>query len=61
MAKASKNLEHLEHHLEFGEDVLAHVEGTYETKIMGSESVRKGVLAATDRRVVFFAEEGGRL
>jgi len=38
---------------------MAHVEGTYETKIMGSESVRKGILVATDRRMVFFAKKVG--
>ena len=31
----------------------------YETKIMGSDSVRKGILAATDRRMVFFAKKVG--
>lgn len=56
---AEKNLTHLAPHLESGETVIAHVEGTYETKIMGSETVRKGVLAATDRRVVFFAKKLG--
>lgn len=33
--------------------------GAYETKIMGSDSVRNGVLIATDRRVVFFAKKLG--
>jgi len=59
MAKASKNLQHLEAHLEAGEEVQAHVEGLYETKIMGSESVRKGILVATDRRMLFFAKKVG--
>lgn len=59
MAKAAKNLEHLQPHLEVGESIEAHIEGTYETKIMGSDSVRKGILAATDRRMVFFAKKVG--
>jgi hypothetical protein len=59
MAKGSKNLQHLEPHLEAGEEVQAHVDGIYETKIMGSDSVRRGILAATDRRVVFFAKKVG--
>ncbi len=59
MAKAAKNLEHLQPHLEVGERVEAYVEGSYETKIMGSDSVRKGILAATDRRMVFFAKKVG--
>jgi hypothetical protein len=59
MAKARKNLQHLEAHLEAGEKVQAYVEGAHETKIMGSESIRKGILAATDRRMLFFAKKVG--
>lgn len=43
--------------MEPGEQILASVLGTYETKIMGSDSVRNGVLIATDRRVVFYAKK----
>ena len=57
MAKAEKNLEQLQPHLETGETVEAHVEGSYETKVMGTESVRKGILAATDRRMLFYAKK----
>lgn len=31
--------------------------GAYETKVMGSDTVRNGVLIATDRRVVFYAKK----
>lgn len=43
--------------MEPGEQILASVLGTYEAKIMGSDSVRNGVLIATDRRVVFYAKK----
>ncbi|MGI8806307.1 MAG: PH domain-containing protein [Acidimicrobiales bacterium] len=59
MAKASKNLEQLRPHLETGETVQAYVEGTYETKIMGTDSVRSGILVATERRMLFFAKKMG--
>lgn len=44
-------------HLEPSEEVLAFVPGTYETKRFGQDSVRSGVLLATDRRVVFYAKK----
>lgn len=57
MANAEKNLQHLQAHLEVGEVVESFVEGTYEAKLMGSETVRKGVLVATDRRLLFFGKK----
>lgn len=33
--------------------------GAYEVKLMGSDSVRTGVLIATDRRVLFYAKKLG--
>lgn len=57
MANAEKNLQHLQAHLEVGEEVESFVEGTYEAKLMGSETVRKGVLVATDRRLLFFGKK----
>jgi len=59
MGKADKLLEQAKRHLEPGEIVRAGVMGAYETKIMGSDSVRNGVLIATDRRVVFYAKKLG--
>ena len=32
---------------------------TYETKIVGNETVRSGVLLATDRRILFYAKKLG--
>jgi hypothetical protein len=57
MAKIDKLLGQLAEHLENGERVDAAVAGTYETKIMGSDSVRTGIMAATDRRLVFYAKK----
>lgn len=57
MAGLEKNLKHLREHLDPGEVVEASVLGAYETKIMGNDSVRNGVIAATNRRVVFFAKK----
>jgi|SRR4051794_1800096 hypothetical protein len=57
MAKLDKLVEHAKAHLEPGEVIKAAAVGTYETKIMGSETVRAGILVATDRRVVFYAKK----
>lgn len=57
MAGLDKNLKHLQEHLDPGEVVEASVLGAYETKIMGKDSVRNGVFAATNKRVVFFAKK----
>lgn len=57
MAGLEKNLKHLWEHLDPGEVVEASVLGAYETKIMGKDSARNGVFAATNRRVVFFAKK----
>jgi hypothetical protein len=59
MGKADKLLEQAAPHLEAGEVIRAAVMGAYETKIMGSDTVRNGVLIATDRRVVFYAKKLG--
>jgi hypothetical protein len=57
MAKLDKLLEQAREHLDAGEDVVSAVQGTYETKIAGSDSVRKGAFIATDRRLVFYAKK----
>jgi hypothetical protein len=57
MAKLEKLTDQARDHLEPGEVIRAAVLGTYETKIMGSEAIRAGILLATDRRVVFYAKK----
>lgn len=59
MGKAEKLVSQAVNHLEPGELVVAAVMGAYETKILGSDSIRNGVLIATDRRVVFYATKLG--
>jgi len=44
-------------HLENGEEILAVVLGAYETEILGQDSVRNGVLIATNKRVVFYGKK----
>ena len=59
MAKIDKLLEQAKGHLDAGEQVLAAIQGTYETKLMGSETIRTGILLATPTRVVFYAKKLG--
>jgi len=59
MGKADKLLEQAKQHLEPDEVVEAAVMGAYEAKLMGNDTVRNGVLVATDRRVVFYAKKLG--
>lgn len=59
MAKMDKLVAQASEHFEPGETVRAAMQGTYETKILGSDTVRSGVLIATDRRVVFYAKKLG--
>lgn len=57
MAKIEKLVSLAKDHLESGEQVIHAVLGQYETKILNTETTRKGVLIATDRRVIFFAKK----
>ena len=57
MAKLDKLLDQAQEHLDEGEEVLAAIKGTYETKKMGNDWNRAGILAATNHRVVFFAKK----
>ena len=44
-------------HFDDDEADLCSVRGTYETKRLGGDSVRKGILIATNKRVVFYAKK----
>jgi hypothetical protein len=59
VSKLDKLLGKAQGHLDEGEEVLKAIVGTYETKRMGQDSVRKGLLAATDRRLLFYAKKLG--
>lgn len=55
--KEAKLLVRARPHLDDDETPLCSVLGTYETKRLGSDSVRSGILIATDKRVVFYAKK----
>ena len=55
--KAEKLLVRAQQHLDDDETALCSVLGTYETKRLGSDSVRSGILIATNKRVVFYAKK----
>lgn len=57
MANYEKNLTALKEHLDSNETIKTSVFGSYEGKLMGNDTIRSGVLAATDKRVVFFAKK----
>lgn len=57
MAKIDKLIKEATGHLDPNEKIAASVLGAYETKIMGSNTVRNGVFLATDRRVFFYAKK----
>lgn len=44
-------------HFEDGEDVIALVDGGYETKVLGKNSLRRGILIATNKRIVFYGKK----
>lgn len=56
MASQRKLLKLVQQYLDPDEEILAHVYGAYETQVLGSKTVRNGLFAATDRRVVFYAK-----
>jgi hypothetical protein len=59
LAKIDKFQEMAAVHLEPGESALAVVLGAYETKILGSDTTRNGILIATEGRLVFYAKKFG--
>lgn len=59
MAKIEKLVTQAQLHLNAGERVSAAVMGSYEAKVLGTDSVRSGVMLATDQRVVFYARKLG--
>ncbi len=59
MAKLDKLLEKAQEHLTEGEHVLASIQGTYEIKVAGTDGVRTGMFAATNKRLLFYAKKLG--
>lgn len=59
MAKIEKLLAQAQPHLHAGEQVSAAVMGSYETRALGGDNARAGVMLATDQRGVFYAKKLG--
>ena len=59
MASYNKNLAAVVEHLDEGETIIASCGGLYKAKVLGTDSVRKGILLATEKRVVFFGKKFG--
>ena len=57
MAKIDKLLKKAEAHFETGEKTISAVLGAYETKVLGSDSFRNGIMIATNKRLIFFAKK----
>ncbi len=57
VSKLDKLVGKAKEHLEEGEQVETAINGKYETKIGGNDTVRSGILMATDRRLVFYAKK----
>ncbi len=55
--KHIKLLGELQKHLDEGEVVQCSVLGAYETKIMGKDSARNGIFAATNKQLFFYAKK----
>lgn len=54
--KISKQLKFANEHLEPGEKIIEGVFGAYETKSLGSDTVKNGIFLATDRRLFFYGK-----
>ena len=54
--KEAKLLVRASEHLHTGEEVLVSLLATYETERMKTDTVRNGILLATDRRIIFYAK-----
>lgn len=57
MASYEKNLLGIKEHLKNGETIIASVMGAYESKILGSDTVKNGILVVTENRVVFYGKK----
>ncbi|NOZ67970.1 MAG: hypothetical protein GXP46_01675 [Deferribacteres bacterium] len=57
LTKHQKLIQLSSEHLNKDEKIIASVLGTYETKILGKESIRSGIFLATNEKVVFYAKK----
>ena len=54
---AVKHLTSLADHLQANENIISSIFGVYETRRMGNKTVRNGVFALTETRLLFFAKK----
>jgi len=57
MASVKKLTQLAKEHLQVDEEIKHIISGQYETKILGKDSIRKGIFLATNKRLVFFAKK----
>jgi len=57
MANLEKLTRKAKEHLELGEEIIIGIKGSYETKILGNDSTRSGILLATNKRIIFYAKK----
>jgi hypothetical protein len=57
VANIEKLIGQAREYFEPGESPVASVYGAYETKIMGSDSVRNGIFIATNKRLLFYGKK----
>lgn len=57
MSKIGRLTQKAKEHLESDETIHAVLLGQYEIKLLGQDSIRRGIFIATDHRVVFFAKK----
>ena len=55
--KAGKHLDSLSEHLQPNENIISSIFGVYETRRMGNSTIRNGVFALTETRLLFFAKK----
>lgn len=56
MAKIDRLMKKAQEHLDPGEEILVGALGAYETKSLGQDTVRTGVLMATSNRLAFYSK-----
>ncbi len=56
MASYQANLDALKPHLDEGEEVLLSCYGAYDTKSLGSKTVKNGILTVTSKRIIQFGK-----
>ena len=57
MAKKNTLLKKIREHLDEGEQVLQSVTGAYATRRLGQNTLRKGILVATDKKLAFYGKK----